>query len=215
MIIEEIMKTAVATLGLNNTIADAVKLMDQNKIRHIPIVNSEHQLLGMVSDRDIRDASPSIFHRNEQSDDMQQPLSKIMKTSVITGHPLDFAEEVAAIFYEHHISCLPIIKDQTLVGIVTETDLLRTLVELTGAHQPGSQIEVKVPNKAGMLCDIAEVIRQRKANIQSVLVYPDKKDEQSKILVIRVQTMNVISLVKDLNEAGHNVLWPNLPELKL
>ena len=117
-----------------------------------------------------------------------------MKKNVITGHPLDFVEEVAAVFYEHKISCLPIINDRKLVGIVTETDLLQTLVELTGANQPGSQIEVRVPNHSGKLSEITSIIKKRKANILSVLVYPDKKDEQYKILVIRVQTMNPIWL---------------------
>ncbi|NHM30622.1 acetoin utilization AcuB family protein [Neobacillus terrae] len=211
MILEEIMKTSIASLSPSNIIAEALALMGDHKIRHIPIVNDAFELVGIVSDRDIRDAAPSIFHPEEQSEDLQQPLSKIMKTDIITGHPLDFVEETAAVFYDHHISCLPITKDKKLVGIVTETDLLRTLVELTGANQPGSQIEVKVPNKAGILGDIAAIIRNRKANIQSVLVYPDKKDEHFKVLVIRVQTMNPISLVQDLKSAGHHVLWPNLP----
>ena len=72
-----------------------------------------------------------------------------MKTDLITGHPLDFVEEIGAIFYEHQINCLPIVKNRKLVGIITETDLLHTLIELTGAHQPGSQIEIKVAKSSG------------------------------------------------------------------
>jgi acetoin utilization protein AcuB len=211
MIVEEIMKKNVTTLFPEDTITEAIKLMADKKIRHIPIVNSEHAVVGLVSDRDIKDAAPSIFHWDEHKGELEKPVKSIMTTDVITGHPLDFVEEVSAVFYEHNISCLPIIKDKKLVGIVTETDLLHTLVELTGAHQPGSQIEVKVPNKAGMLCEIASVISMRKANIQSVLVYPDQKDEQYKILVVRIQTMNPIAVIEDLKKAGHNVLWPNLP----
>ncbi len=56
---------------------------------------------------------------------------------MITGHPLDFVEEVAALFYEHRISCLPILKEKKLVGIITETDLLYTLTQLTGAISQG------------------------------------------------------------------------------
>lgn len=211
MIVEEIMKKNVSTLFPENTIAEAIKLMSDRKIRHIPIVDTEHAIVGLVSDRDIKDAAPSIFHWDEHKHQLDKPISSIMTTEVITGHPLDFVEEVSAVFYEHNISCLPIIKDKKLVGIVTETDLLHTLVKLTGAHQPGSQIEVKVPNKAGMLHEISSVICQRKANIQSVLVYPDQKDENFKILVLRIQTMNPIAVIDDLKKAGHNVLWPNLP----
>lgn len=211
MIIEEIMKTDIATLTKENSIADAIRIMDEKKIRHLPIIDKNQHLVGLVTDRDIRDATPSIFNMDEFKEELQNPLKDIMKTNIITGHPLDFVEEVSAILYEHRIGCLPILKDDRLVGIVTETDLLRTLVELTGAHQPGSQIEVKVPNKSGMLCEIATVIKNRKANIQSVLVYPDKSDERYKILVIRVQTMNPLLLIEELNNAGHQVLWPNHP----
>lgn len=211
MIVEEIMKRAVATLYPEDSIADAIKLMADKKIRHIPIIDENQFIIGLVSDRDIKDAAPSIFHWDENAGDFEKPVKTIMNTDVITGHPLDFVEEISAVFYEHHISCLPIIKDKKLVGIVTETDLLHTLVELTGAHQPGSQIEIKVPNKAGMLCEVASVISMRKANIQSVLIYPDPKDEHFKILVVRIQTMNPIAVIEDLKKAGHNVLWPNLP----
>ena len=55
---------------------------------------------------------------------LEKPIETIMKTNVITGHPLDFVEEVAAVFYEHQISCLPIVKEHKLVGIITETDLI-------------------------------------------------------------------------------------------
>jgi acetoin utilization protein AcuB len=214
MIVEEIMKTDVAALFPSNTIAEAISLMRKKKIRHLPIVNEQNQLIGLVSERDIKEAAPSIFETEDRKDTLEKPLESIMKTDIITGHPLDFVEEVAALFYEHKIGCLPILKENKLVGIITETDLFHTLVVLTGAHQPGSQIEVKVPNKAGMLWEIADIIRSHHANIQSVLVYPDKQDEEYKILVIRVQTMNPINVINDIKKTGHQVLWPNFPGIR-
>lgn len=215
MIVEEIMCTNVSTLKPANTIADGFRLIEAKKIRHIPIVDEENQLVGIVTASRLREAVPSIFHTGEHLEDLQKPIEAIMTKNVIFGHPLDFVEEVAGLFYEHHISCLPITKDKKLVGIVTETDLLRTMVELTGAHQPGSQIEVRVPNITGVLCDIAGIIRNRHANILSVLVYPDKQDVNYKVLVIRVQMMNPIGLINELKAAGHHVLWPNLPGISI
>ncbi|WP_066057383.1 acetoin utilization AcuB family protein [Robertmurraya korlensis] len=211
MIVEEIMKSDVSTLTSDNTIEDAIQLMKTKRIRHLPVIDKSHHIIGLVTDRDIKDATPSIFYATGQRDILQKSVKEIMRTNIITGHPLDFVEEISAVFYEHHISCLPIVNDQKLVGIVTETDLLHTLVQLTGAHQPGSQIEVKVPNRAGMLCEVTAVISKRKANLLSVLVYPDKKDENYKILVLRVQTMNPVTLIDELKKAGYTVLWPNLP----
>jgi acetoin utilization protein AcuB len=215
MIIEEIMKTDVAKLLPTDTITDAIGLMEARKIRHIPIVDQEGHLVGLVTVAKIRDAMPSIFHANEHPEDLRKPLETIMEKNVITGHPLDFVEEVAGLFYEHKISCIPIIQGRKLVGIVTETDLLRTMVELTGAHQPGSQIEIKVPDLTGNLSDITAIIKNKKANILSVLVYPDKTDDHFKILVLRVQTMNPTALIQNLKQAGYNVLWPNLPGISI
>lgn len=211
MIVEEIMKTDVITLSKNDSLSDAITVMGKNKIRHIPIVDNDNLLIGLVTDRDIKEAGPSILHYYENNAILEQPLSTIMKTNLITGHPLDFVEEIAAIFYENKIGCLPILRDNKLVGIITETDILHTLVQLTGAHQPGSQLEIRVPNKLGKLVEVASCIQQHKVNILSVLVYPDKKDENYKIIVVRVQTINPISLIEDLKKNGHHVLWPNLP----
>lgn len=210
MIVEQMMKTNVIALKPSNTIADALNIVKQKNIRHLPIVDDEHHVIGIVTDRDLRDASPSIFHANEHLEDLQKPLSTIMKTNVITGHPLDFVEEVAALFYEHRISCMPIVKENKLVGIITESDLLYTLVQLTGAHQPGSQIEIKVPNRTGMLSEVASIFQKRNINILSVLVYPDR-DDMYKVLVFRIQTMNPMAIIDDLKAQGYDVLWPNLP----
>jgi acetoin utilization protein AcuB len=213
MIVEEIMKTDIATLTESDSIATAIQLLKTKKIRHIPIVDAEFKLVGIISDRDVRDASPSIFHIDERQEYLQKPLTSIMKTNVIIGHPLDFVEEISGLCYEHRISCLPIIKDGKLVGIVTETDLLYTFIQLTGTNQPGSQIEVKVPNTTGQLSDISKIFMDRNINISSVLVYPDK-DDKFKILVFRVQTMNPTGVIADLKKQGYTVLWPNIPEIK-
>lgn len=114
MIVEEIMQTNVLTLSTLNTIGDAVHLMDQKKIRHIPIINEAQNVVGLVTDRDIRDATPSIFYSEEHRDVLEKQLHTIMRTDIIIGHPLDFVEEIAAVFYEHHISCLPIVKEKKL-----------------------------------------------------------------------------------------------------
>lgn len=210
MIVEQIMKKNVFTLSPKDTIASAVKLLEKYKIRHIPIIDEQQSIVGIISDRDVRDANSSIFRSNEHLEDLEQPIETIMTTDVITGHPLDFVEEISAILYEHNIGCLPITKGGKLVGIVTETDLLHTMVQLTGANQPGSQIEIKVANKAGMLSEVATIIGKRNVNISSVLVYPDQ-DERYKILVFRVQTMNPMAIITDLKNEGYHVLWPNMP----
>jgi acetoin utilization protein AcuB len=215
MIIEEIMKRDVLTLTEDAPIKDAMLLLDKYRIRHIPIVEGPNKrIVGIISDRDIRDASPSIFHSTEHLEDFLKPVSSIMQRNVITAHPLDFVEEVSTIFYEHNIGCLPVTEDDELLGIITETDVLHTLVELMGAHQPSSHIEVKVKNKTGMLASIANIFKELHINITSVLVYPYKNPEY-KILVFRVQTMDPRRIIHAIEKEGYEVIWPKQPGINL
>ena len=209
MIVEKIMKPDVFTLKPTDTIEAAIQMMSEKRIRHIPILDEGNNMVGIVSDRDIRDVLPSSLLSEWKKEDITQPLSVVMTKDVIYGHPLDFVEEIAAQFYEHKIGCLPIVKEGKLVGIVTESDLLHTFIQLTGAHQPASQFEIKVENIAGKLAEVTSILRKRKLNILSVLVYPDD-NEKYKILVLRVQTMDPTKVISDLKEEGYEVLWPNL-----
>ncbi|ASB87899.1 acetoin utilization AcuB family protein [Bacillus sonorensis] len=207
MIVEKIMKRDVVTLSRTDTIEEAIRRMRTFHIKHLPVVNERGTVVGVVTDRDVKTASPSIFSQNSSADDLQKPVELIMSTDVVTGHPLDFAEEISAVFFEHEIGCLPIVKNGKLVGIVTKSDLLHTFVQLTGAHFPGSQIEIKTDNIAKSLADISLIFSRRQISILSVLVYPGE-EENSKILVFRVQTMNPESSMKDVKSKGYQVLWP-------
>lgn len=210
MIVEEIMKRNVLTLSNNATIQDAIRLIREHSVHHLPIVDEHHHLVGIVSDRDLRDAAPSIFRSDNHLEDLMKPISSIMKKDVISAHPLDFVEELSTVFYDHKIGCIPILEDNKIVGIITKTDMLHTLIQLTGANQPSSQIEVQVENVAGKLAEVASIIRSKKTNIISALVYPGKV-EGYKVLVFRVQTMNPTNIINELKKVGYHVLWPNIP----
>ncbi|WP_067727510.1 acetoin utilization AcuB family protein [Oceanobacillus damuensis] len=209
MLVEDIMKTEVTTLPPTASIADALILLQENRLRHLPIVDQENHVIGIVSDRDVRDASPSIFLKDASSSELENEIHTIMSTPVITIHPMDFVEEVAAIFYDKEIACLPVVSSNQLVGIVTEKDMLYTLIQLTGTHVQSSLIEVKVPHRPGILPEVAAIFGKRKTNIVSVLIYPYKNDSNYKILVFRIQTLNPTPVIQDLREAGYQLLWPN------
>lgn len=214
MILEEIMNTEVVTLGPGRTIREARELMEEKKIRHLPIVDDEGGIIGVVSDRDMKEAIPSSLIGKQDPSIYELPISEIMTKNPITGHPLDFVEDAAVIFYENGIGCLPVVSSGKVVGIITETDLLYRYIELTGASKPGSQIEVRVPDVAGVLHGVSKVFYENNSNVLSVLVYPDKERLDHKILVIRVKTMNPLSIIEDLRKEGYDVLWPSLPGMQ-
>ncbi|CEG23286.1 inosine 5'-monophosphate dehydrogenase [Planococcus massiliensis] len=212
MLIEEIMKTEVQTLSVDQTVQDVFELFEKQRIRHAPVVENG-KVVGVVSDRDLKDALPSRFTVSPKKDAYEKKVEDIMTKNPITAHPMDFVEEIALVFYDQQIGCLPIISNSKLVGFITETDLLYKYIELTGAHQPGSQIEIKVPDRSGVLFDVSKVFHDKNVNILSVLVYPDSSNRANKILVFRVQTMNPLSLIEDLRKEGFDVLWPSAPQM--
>lgn len=213
MLVEEIMKRELIHLPADATIAEALKLLERHHIRHIPIVDESLAVIGIVSDRDLRDASPSVFSAADSQEELNHPLDSIMSQPVVTVHPLDFVEEIARIFYEQEFAALPVVQNNQLVGIVTEKDMLHTLIQLTGTNVQSSHIEVKVPHRPGILPEVAALFGKRNVNIVSVLIYPFKDDPNFKILVFRIQTMNPPPLLEELRESGYELMWPNtLPE---
>lgn len=209
MLIEEIMTKDVVTLTPSNTIEDAVRVMREHKIRHLPIITNNNEVVGIFTDRDFKNLIPSSPIEETNVNLYHTPLSEVMCQHVIIGHPMDFVEEAAITFYQNNIGTLPIVSNNKLVGIVTAKDLLYKYIELTGAHQPGSQIEVRVPDKPGILYEVAKVFQQQQSNVLSVLIYPDKGNEQYKILVVRFKNMNPLTIIEGLRAEGFEVLWPN------
>ncbi|ATP41469.1 acetoin utilization protein AcuB [Solibacillus sp. R5-41] len=213
MIVEEIMNTEVHTLSPENTIREASRLMREKKFRHLPIIDEHKSVIGIITERDIKNVLPA--REEPDSSLFDAPIESIMTKNPIVGHPLDFVEEIALIFYESKISCMPIVTAGELVGIVTTTDLLYTYIELTGTHKPGSKIDIRVTDKPGVLFEISKIFNDHKANVLSVLVYPDGESANTRILSVRLQVINPLSIIEDLRQQGYNVLWPNLPGVTL
>ncbi|MFA1793187.1 acetoin utilization AcuB family protein [Bacillus velezensis] len=207
MIAEQIMKRDVITVSKHDSIETAVRKMKTYHIRHLPVIDDELHVIGIVTDRDIKQAGPGSFEQKERGAFLTNKVETIMKRNVICAHPLDFVEEISASFYEHGIGCLPITVNHKLTGILTKTDVLRTFVSLTGAAQPGSQVEILVTDMTKSLADLSCMCRDLQLQILSVLVYPHDS-AGSNILVFRVKTMNPLPFIRAVHEAGYNVLWP-------
>ncbi|QWQ27390.1 acetoin utilization AcuB family protein [Bacillus sp. JNUCC-22] len=207
MIAEQIMKRDVITVSKHDSIETAVRKMKVYHIRHLPVIDDELHVIGIVTDRDIKQAGPGSFEQKERGAFLTNKVETIMKRNVICAHPLDFVEEISASFYEHGIGCLPITVNHKLTGILTKTDVLRTFVSLTGAGQPGSQVEILVTDMTKSLADLSCMCRDLQLQILSVLVYPHDS-AGSNILVFRVKTMNPLPFIRAVHEAGYNVLWP-------
>lgn len=201
--VRDAMTREVSTLGPEASAGEALVLCRERNIRHIPIVQAG-RLIGVVSDRDLRDVSPPRGASDEENAMAWVRVGDMMTADVRTSHPLDTIEHAARELEGHKIGCLPVVADGELVGIITSSDLMRVLVQLVGAHGPGTWIEVEVPNEPGTLAGIVDVIRDRKVNIGGIFLTAAGR-ATNRIIVIRLETMDSAGVVANLEEAGYDV----------
>ncbi|MFC4077006.1 CBS and ACT domain-containing protein [Salinithrix halophila] len=207
MLVEQIMHRAVHTLPPELPIREAIQLAREHRVRHLPVVE-DGRLIGLVSDQDLRAASLSELGPSEVWERSSQPVSTIMARRVISIHPLDFVEDAARLLYENRIGCLPVLRGNELVGILTETDILYRLVEIFGVHRPSQHFEVEVEDKIGILARVSRIFGDHRINIHSVLVERGDDPRQLK-LVYRVQAKDLRGVVKSMKAAGYRVVWPH------
>ncbi|SFM09015.1 acetoin utilization protein AcuB [Gracilibacillus orientalis] len=208
MLVKDIMKTDVVTITPDTSVSDTLQLLQKHSIRHIPVINQDQHVIGIVSDRDVRDASPSILDDEIKKEVLSRSIQDIMSTPVITTHPYDFFEEVAYTFYQKEFACLPVVKNHQLVGMITEKDMLYAFIQLTGTHSPNTQLEIKVSDQIGVLSDVCQYFTKRNIKIISVYSYPDTAAPNYKVLVFRIQTMNPMPVVKDFQQSEYQILYP-------
>ncbi|WP_421299938.1 CBS domain-containing protein [Aeromonas veronii] len=134
MTLSEIMTEHPFTLGPSNSVKQAMDLMQQERIRHIPIVDEQHHLLGLVTLTDILATQESKLllispEREAEFTDSVQ-LDEIMTRQVASVDPHAGIKEAALYLQRHRYGCLPVLKGRKLIGIVTESDFIAVAINL-------------------------------------------------------------------------------------
>ena len=129
--VKDIMTKEVSTLGRNDTVDVADDLMTLERIRHLPVLD-EGRVVGVVSQRDLFRSALAValgYGENAQKKLLRTiRVKEVMHEPAITVSPEIAAKEAIRLMLEHKIGCLPVVEGHTLVGIVTETDILRSVV---------------------------------------------------------------------------------------
>lgn len=196
---------------------EARSLIHDKGIRHLPVVDKENRLLGIVTERDIREAGPSdvaMLGVKELTDLLKTvKVSELMvpREKVITITPDTLIEEAIQRMHDHKIGCLPVIDEGKLYGIFTETDALAHFVDIFGFKQKGTRLTVAFEDKAGTMVGILDVFKKHHVDVISV-VSPSFLVEGKRIAAIRIKTEEYEPIAKDLEKAGYPVLsvgkWP-------
>jgi acetoin utilization protein AcuB len=214
LLVKDSMSRQVVALPPQATAGEALALCRERRIRHMPVLE-DGRLVGIVSDRDLRSATPALGDPARAEALGGILISEVMASEVTTALPDDPIEEAANAMREKRIGCLPVVEDDNLVGIISSSDVMEALVYLMGAHEPGNRLEVVMPDRPGTLAGVAGIFGELGINIVSVVAGPrhplPDSLESGRVAVFRVDTMDLRSTVDILERAGYAVLWPPGP----
>ncbi len=211
LLVKDSMTREVVVLSPETTAGEALALCRERRIRHLPVLEAG-RLVGIVSDRDLRSAAPSLGDPARASALEKIRVSEVMTRDVATTRPDDPIEEAANRMREKRIGCLPV-EDERLVGILTTSDVMEALVQLIGAHEPGSRLVVSMPDRPGTLAGAAGIFGVLGINIVSAVAGsrqepPPGEEGPWRAAIFRIDTIDPTEAIETLEQAGYSVLWP-------
>ncbi|MCA9918683.1 MAG: CBS domain-containing protein [Anaerolineales bacterium] len=161
MLVKRRMSTPVITVPPDMTLPDCLKLMQNERIRRTPVV-ANGRLIGIVSDKDLLNASPSDA-TSLSVWEISYLVNKIKVNDVMTKEVLTVEEnmpieEAARMMVDNKVGGLPVMSNGELVGLITETDLFKILLELMGARDQGVRVTAVVPDEIGTLAKITQAV---------------------------------------------------------
>lgn len=173
MLVKDWMSNNVITANVNDSMQDAMKLLKENKIRILPVLE-EKKLVGIITDGDLKRASASDASTLEIHE-LLYLLSSIKVKEVMTRSPItvpvDYTiEETAQVLLKNRISGVPVLnQDGIIMGMITQSDLFRVIISLTGVDQKGIQLGLQIEDRPGTITEVMDTIRDHGGRIMSVL----------------------------------------------
>jgi acetoin utilization protein AcuB len=203
MLIQDVMQTKLFTVTPDTTLPEAVRLTGQRGVRHLPVLDRD-RLVGMLSDRDLKRAmaSPTTSLEAHELRHLLDGLrvGEIMTRAVITIGPTSPIEDAARLMVLEKIGALPVTDGDRLIGLVTETDVLRLFVRALGAGEPSTRLDVVVGNRPHALAEAVQAVEAAGAEISSLVTLASEGG--CKEVVIRVRTINPAPVVWALQARG-------------
>lgn len=194
MLLRDLMTPNPITVRPESDYLAAIALMRAGKFRHLPVIDSDRRLVGLITAHDlavVRVGEPT--QKEMTSGGKLVHVGEVMRREVITAPPDYPLEEAARLMLDHHVGCLPIIEDDRLVGILTDTDVFRQFIKILGGGSSTIRLTVQVDNRPGQLSALAGRIASVGGNILSIASYPASTPERSNF-TIRVELASVDAL---------------------
>jgi acetoin utilization protein AcuB len=213
MFISTSMTSKVITIGPEDSIIHANDLMAENRIRHLPVIDGDNMILGIVSDRDIRSAMPGGISQESDCKEECERFSKLQVKNIMTINPLTVTsfhtiQDALLMIQKAKVGAFPVVDDRNrLVGIISVRDLLRSFINVLGIGEPGTLLCILVEEKIGQMKKIVDAITEENISFGSILV-ARYWDEGKRAVFPYLLTQNVSKIKKKLVTLGYTLLDP-------
>lgn len=209
MLIKDWMATSILTVDANTSVMRATRTMKENNIRRLPVL-SHGKLAGVITDRDLKEASPSSTS-DMDIHEMYYLLSEMKVKDVMTDKCIclkqnDTLEKAALVMLKERISGIMILdEDDNLVGLLSETDILRGFIQATGVQDGAYQYVMDIPDEAGATTKVIDLLRNKDARVLSILTSFEDAPRGSKRVSIRISADDeTVAAIKNDIEALEN-----------
>ncbi len=212
MRVRDFMKTNVITVPSSTSIYDALKIMKENNIKRLPIVDNG-KLVGIVSRKGLKEATPSkattlsIYELNYLLSKMT--VKDVMHKKVITVSPDTSFEQAAFIMHKYQIGGLPVLEKGKLVGYISSNDLFNVMVQMNGLDKPVTRFTIEIDDDKtdAAIVDIATLMKEKNIEIRLLSVMDLPQYLHKKHLIVRTELIENIDEIKKLiNDKGYNVV---------
>ena len=188
MIVSKWMSKRVVTVDESDTLSEAINTLKRNHVRRLPVLR-DNKLVGIVSDRDLKEAAPSRVTSLDMWE-LHYLLSKIkvkdlMKRRIITISPDSTIEKAAMLMFDNKIGGLPVVENEELIGIITEHDVFNAFINITGARIPSFRITVRISDAPGSIKELCDKMRSFAFKCVSILTTHVGVEEGHREVIIR------------------------------
>jgi acetoin utilization protein AcuB len=209
MLVKHRMTPDPVTVTTETSLKDALELLQSKPFRHLPVMDKDGKLVGIVTEKSLVYAAPapttalSVFEVDYILS--HTTMKQIIGGPVITVGPDLPIEEAARIMVDQHFGCLPVVEDDRLVGIISDTDIFRVFVEGLGGGYPALRITVVVPEEIGSLARVTSCMADIGANIYALGIFWGEKPED-RVVTLRVESVDKEAAVRALEAEGIQVV---------
>lgn len=213
MFVGDRMSKNLITAGPEMTIFEAQKLMMEKNIRHLPVIDGAGKLIGIVSDRDVRDAMPSSLLKKPDYDITlgkigSHPISAIMTEKPMAIYAYYTLQDTLLVMQSRKVGALPVIDEEGyLKGILSTRDLLKAFVNIMNIDEPGTLLCIVVKEQHGQMKKVVDIITEENIALGSILV-ARFWDTEKRAIFPYLLTNNVINVKRKLLEIGFELIDP-------